>query len=115
MRGAVIAAAHDDRVKSLVYIAALAPDEGETVADVFYRTAPHPKAPHIAPDKYGLIWMSEEGFGSAVAHLASPESSCHYGCGATANRGAMYSGKGPRASLEEDPLVVLGRARGSHD
>ena len=35
--GAVIAAAHDDRVKSLVYIAALAPDEGETVADVFYR------------------------------------------------------------------------------
>ena len=30
--GAVIAAAHDDRVKSLVYIAALAPDEGETVA-----------------------------------------------------------------------------------
>src|ERR1700677_1443413 len=37
--GAVIAAAHDDRVNSLVYIAALAPDEGETVADVFYRTA----------------------------------------------------------------------------
>jgi hypothetical protein len=36
----VIAAVHDDRVKSLVYIAALAPDEGETVADVFYRAAP---------------------------------------------------------------------------
>ena len=28
--GAVIAAAHDDRVKSLVYIAALAPDVSET-------------------------------------------------------------------------------------
>jgi pimeloyl-ACP methyl ester carboxylesterase len=71
--GAVIAAAYDDRVKSLVYIAALAPDEGETVADVFYRTAPHPEAPHIAPDKYGLIWMPEEGFGCAVAHQASPD------------------------------------------
>ena len=71
--GAVIAAAHDDRVKSLVYIAALAPDEGETVADVFYRTAPHPKAPQLAPDAYGLIWMPEEGFGCAVAHKASPD------------------------------------------
>src|ERR1700733_7949150 len=35
--GAVIATAHDERVKALVYIAALAPDEGETVAQVFYR------------------------------------------------------------------------------
>ena len=41
--GAVIAAAHDDRVKSLVYIAALAPDEGETVADVFYRVRRIPR------------------------------------------------------------------------
>jgi pimeloyl-ACP methyl ester carboxylesterase len=71
--GAVIAAAHDDRVKSLVYVAALAPDEGETVADVFYRDAPHPKAPKLAPDAYGLIWMPEEGFGCAVAHNASPD------------------------------------------
>src|SRR5580704_3383327 len=71
--GAVIAAAHDDRVKALVYIAALAPDEGETVADVFYRMAPHPKAPKLAPDAYGLIWMPEEGFGCAVAHKASPD------------------------------------------
>jgi pimeloyl-ACP methyl ester carboxylesterase len=66
--GAVIAAAHDDRVKSLVYIAALAPDEGETVADVFYRVAPHPEAPKLAPDAHGVIWMPEEGFAHAVAH-----------------------------------------------
>jgi pimeloyl-ACP methyl ester carboxylesterase len=71
--GAVIGAARHDRVKSLVYIAALAPDEGETVAEVFYRTAPHPNAPQLVPDAYGLIWMPEEGFGRAVAHKASPE------------------------------------------
>jgi pimeloyl-ACP methyl ester carboxylesterase len=47
--GAVIAATHDERVKSLVYIAALAPDEGETVAEVFYRNDPHPKAPKLVP------------------------------------------------------------------
>lgn len=69
--GAVIAAAYDDRVQSLVYVAALAPDEGETVADVFYRATPHPEAPHLAPDAYGFIWMPEEGFGRAVAHKAS--------------------------------------------
>jgi pimeloyl-ACP methyl ester carboxylesterase len=69
--GAVIAAAHDDRVKSLVYVAALAPDAGETVADVFYRAAPHPKAPKLVPDAYGFVWMPEEGFKDAVAHKAS--------------------------------------------
>jgi len=71
--GAVIAAVHDDRVKSLVYVAALAPDEGETVADVFYRATPHPEAPHLEPDAYGFIWMPDEGFGHAVAHRASAD------------------------------------------
>jgi hypothetical protein len=46
--GAVIAATR--KVKALVYVAALAPDEGETVADVFYRSKPHPLAPKLAPD-----------------------------------------------------------------
>jgi len=39
--GAVIASVNDERVKALVYIAALAPDEGETVAQVFYRDDKH--------------------------------------------------------------------------
>src|ERR1700677_3476746 len=43
--GAVAGTAHDERVKALIYIAALAPDEGETVAEVFYRDEPHPKPP----------------------------------------------------------------------
>jgi pimeloyl-ACP methyl ester carboxylesterase len=71
--GAVIAGAKEDRVKSLVYVAALAPAEGETVADVFYRAQPHPEAPHLEPDAYGFIWMPEGFFGRAVAHKTSPE------------------------------------------
>jgi pimeloyl-ACP methyl ester carboxylesterase len=43
--GAVIALARPDRVKALVYVTALAPDEGEKVGDVFYRPEPHPQAP----------------------------------------------------------------------
>jgi len=69
--GAVIAAVREDRVKSLVYISALAPDEGETVAQVFYRNPPHPEAPKLAPDSHGFIWMSDDGFRRAVAHRAS--------------------------------------------
>lgn len=71
--GAVIAGLNEDRVKSLVYIAALAPGEGETVADVFYRAKPHPEAPHLQPDAHGFIWMPAGGFAHAVAHNASPE------------------------------------------
>jgi pimeloyl-ACP methyl ester carboxylesterase len=71
--GAVIAAVREDRVKSLIYIAALAPDEGETVAKVFYRDAPSPEAPKLVPDSHGFIWMPEDGFRRAVAHKASAD------------------------------------------
>lgn len=71
--GAVIATADDESVKGLVYIAALAPDQGETVAEVFYRDQPHPLAPKFAPDKDGWIWMPDEGFANAVAHRATAD------------------------------------------
>jgi pimeloyl-ACP methyl ester carboxylesterase len=71
--GAVIAASANERIQSLVFIAALAPDEGETVADVFYRDKPHPTAPKLAPDAHGLIWMPQEAFGIAFSQHASPE------------------------------------------
>jgi pimeloyl-ACP methyl ester carboxylesterase len=71
--GAVIATTREDRVKALVYIAALAPDEGETVAKVFYRDESHPNAPKLSPDRHGFLWMPEEGFHQAVAHKASTD------------------------------------------
>jgi pimeloyl-ACP methyl ester carboxylesterase len=71
--GAVIGATRSDKVKALVYIAALAPDEGETVADVFYRGAPHPDAPKLAPDAHGLIYLPESAFAAAFAQNASKE------------------------------------------
>jgi pimeloyl-ACP methyl ester carboxylesterase len=71
--GAVIAGPKSDRIQSLVYIAALAPAEAETVADVFYRAKSHPQAPQLQPDAHGLIWIPEGGFSRAVAHSASPD------------------------------------------
>ena len=71
--GAVISAVKNERVKSLVYVAALTPNQGETVGEVFYRGKPHPKAPQLAPDANGLIWMPEDSFGDAFAQNASSD------------------------------------------
>ena len=71
--GAVIAATRSEKVRSLVYVAALAPDEGETVADVFYRAEPHPLAPKLAPDGHGLIWLPDDAFAAAFAQHASAQ------------------------------------------
>jgi len=71
--GAVIAGTRSDKVKALVYVAALAPEEGETVADAFYRTEPHPLAPKLAPDDHGLIYLPETAFATAFAQNAMAE------------------------------------------
>lgn len=71
--GAVIALARPERVKALVYVTALAPDEGEKVVDVFYRLEPHPQAPKLAPDADGLIWLPDGAFETAFAQNASVE------------------------------------------
>jgi pimeloyl-ACP methyl ester carboxylesterase len=71
--GAVIAAVRNDRVKSLVYITALAPDEGETVAKVFYLNPSSPEAPKMSPDSHGFIWLPQDAFGRALAQKASPD------------------------------------------
>ncbi|CDY77416.1 Probable signal peptide protein [Caballeronia glathei] len=70
--GAVISSTRAENVEALVYVAALAPDEGETVGDVFYRGEAHPQAPKLAPDRHGLIWLPEEAFADAFAPQAAP-------------------------------------------
>jgi pimeloyl-ACP methyl ester carboxylesterase len=71
--GAVIGAARSEQVKALVYVAGLAPDEGETVVDVFTRAQPHPQAPMLVPDNHGLIYLPETDFAAAFAQNASTE------------------------------------------
>jgi pimeloyl-ACP methyl ester carboxylesterase len=71
--GAVTAASANERIQSLVFITALTPDEGETVAEVFYREKSHPEAPQLAPDRHGFIWLPEDRFGTAFCQNASPD------------------------------------------
>jgi len=57
--GAVIAGSKNDRVRSLVYVAALAPAQDETVADVFYRAKPPLRANMDETDL--LVVITEQG------------------------------------------------------
>lgn len=72
--GAVITAAATDhpRVKALIYIAAIVPDEGETVGALFKNAMPHGGArPQITPDADGFLWLPPGAFANAVAPDAS--------------------------------------------
>ncbi|MBF9067240.1 alpha/beta fold hydrolase [Streptacidiphilus fuscans] len=71
--GGVIGSVTAGHVRALVYVAALAPDEGESVGEVFGRTAPHPDAPALTPDEQGFVWLPDEAFPKAFAQLATPQ------------------------------------------
>jgi pimeloyl-ACP methyl ester carboxylesterase len=105
--GAVIAAITNERVRSLVFIAALAPDEGETVAEVFYRDKPHPQAPQLAPDAHGLIWMPLEAFGEAFSQHASPERAALFAATQRPIAVACIQEKAPRPAWKEKPSWYL--------
>jgi pimeloyl-ACP methyl ester carboxylesterase len=105
--GAVIAAATNTRAQALVYIAALAPDEGETVAEVFYREKPHPQAPQLAPDAHGFIWMPREAFGTAFAQHASPERAALFAAAQRPLALACIQEKLPRPAWKTKPSWYL--------
>jgi pimeloyl-ACP methyl ester carboxylesterase len=73
--GAVITAAGAglSSVASLVYVAAIVPDANETVGEVFTRAPPHAKAPKLAPDENGLLWVGAEDFRNAIAPESGAE------------------------------------------
>jgi pimeloyl-ACP methyl ester carboxylesterase len=105
--GAVIAASSNGRVQSLVFIAALAPDEGETVAEVFYREKPHPQAPQLAPDADGFIWLPTAGFATAFAQHASPERAALFAATQRPIAVACLQQKAPRPAWKVKPSWYL--------
>lgn len=61
--GAVITGAgHTSNVVGLVYVAAFAPDEGDSLGSIFSRQEPPPGAANIRPDKDGFLWITPEKF-----------------------------------------------------
>lgn len=70
---AVISSVRSDQVTGLVHVTGLTPAEKETVADVFHRAAPDPRAPALEPDAHGYVWLPDTAFAEVFAQDASPE------------------------------------------
>jgi pimeloyl-ACP methyl ester carboxylesterase len=105
--GAVIGACTNERVKSLVFIAALTPDAGETVGQVFYREKPHLEAPHLAPDAHGFLWMPDDRFGTAFCQNASPERAALLAATQRPIALECIEEKAPRPAWKEKPSWYL--------
>lgn len=71
--GAVIGLARPEHVKALVYVSAFAPDDSETLTDLFFRDEAHPQSPKLGPDKDNLLWLPDDAFPTAFAPNASTE------------------------------------------
>src|ERR1700744_4073630 len=71
--GAGIGLATAERLKALVHVNAFAPDEGESLTELFFRAPPHPQAPTLAPDGDNLLWLPDDAFATAFAPDASAE------------------------------------------
>jgi len=60
-------AGNDDKVTALVYVAAFAPDDGQSVADAAKDTPPPPGRASIKPDAVGFLSLTPEGMAKDFA------------------------------------------------
>ena len=74
--GAVISGAgHHDKVIGLVYIAAFAPDKGESLGGIFARREQPSGAANIYPDAKGFLWIKYDKFLESFAQDLNPDDS----------------------------------------
>ncbi len=107
--GAVITeAGNDPKVVALVYIAAFAPDKGESVSTLIKDPAPGAPVPPILPPQDGYLLLDKAKFASFLRCGRRPRcGSLHGGCpGALGRRGARRHNQ--RAGLEVEAELVSG-------
>ncbi|MDP3736918.1 MAG: alpha/beta hydrolase [Hyphomonadaceae bacterium] len=72
--GVVISeAGNDPKVKALAYIAAFAPDKGESVSSLIANPPPGAPVPPILPPKDGFLFLDKEKFAASFAADVKPE------------------------------------------
>src|SRR3979490_161927 len=72
--GVVISeAGTDPKVKGLVYVAAFAPDQGESVSSLIAKPAPGAPVPPILPPQDGFLFLDRSKFAASFAADVEPE------------------------------------------
>jgi pimeloyl-ACP methyl ester carboxylesterase len=114
--GAVITeAGTHDKVAALVYIAAFAPDKGESVNTLIADPPPGAPVPPILPPRDGFLLLDRDKFhGSFAADLPANQAAF------MADAQVPWGGGGPRRihhrpGLADQAELVPGRHRGPHD
>jgi pimeloyl-ACP methyl ester carboxylesterase len=65
-------AGNDDKVAGLVYVAAFAPDAGESVSSLIANPPPGATAPPILPPKDGFLFLDRDKFAASFAADVAP-------------------------------------------
>ena len=63
----------DPKVKGLVYVAAFAPDKGESVSSLIANPAPGAPVPPILPPQHGYLFLDKAKFAASFAADVKPE------------------------------------------
>ena len=114
--GAVITeAGNDPKVAGLVYVAAFAPDKGESVASLIKDPPPDAPVPPILPPQDGYLLLDRTKFGTAFAADVDPRKGCVHGrfAGAVGSSGPQRHDR--RTGVENEAELVPGRYRRQDD
>ena len=107
-------AGNDPKVAGLVYIAAFAPDKGESVSTLIKNPPPGAAVPPILPPQDGFLFLDRTKFRASFAADVRLAGRVHGGLpGAMGGRGAQR--RGQRAGVEDEAKLVSGVRGGQHD
>jgi len=104
--GAVISeAGNDPKVASLVYIAAFAPDKGESVQTLIANPVPGAEPPPILPPQDGFLFLDREKFRAAFAADVKEDQAAFMGASQVPWACRLWGGRSPCRMAREAELL----------
>ena len=103
----VTEAGNDAKVKGLVYIAAFAPDKGESVESLIKNPAPGAPVPPILPPKDGFLFLDQAKFAAAFAADVAPKKAAFMAASQVPWGLGALSGAVTQASWKDKPSWYL--------
>ncbi len=103
------------QVKGVVYIAAFAPDKGESVQSLIANPAPGAPVPPILPPQDGFLSLDREKFAAAFAADVEPQLANFMADSQVPWGLEALDGRGQRTRMARQAELVPGRHRRPHD
>jgi len=102
--GAVISAAgHHEKVAGLVYIAAFAPDKGESLGGIFGRREPPSGAANLVPDEKGFLWIKYDKFHESFAQDLDEKDAIAMSLAQKPTHGSIFSAEAGEPAWKTKP------------